>query len=146
MKTQRQNIFMRILFIALLPLAIFACGDEADYMLEAGVSGEVEEELLNISSTFMGAVQSSVNNDALRCGRSKASCSECCKKSAWGTNAEQKDGEWITACINDCEVFKQSECLMDCADDNFIQPIEACCPVYCRPAEVAACIGAAANF
>ena len=47
MKTQRQNIFMRILFIALLPLAIFACGDEADYMLEAGMSVETDETLVS---------------------------------------------------------------------------------------------------
>ena len=46
MTTQAQNIFTRILFMALLPLAFFACGEESDYLLDSEIelSGAISKE------------------------------------------------------------------------------------------------------
>ena len=47
MKTQRQNTYIRILFVALLPLAIFACGqDPADDHHAWATSGHVGYEVV----------------------------------------------------------------------------------------------------
>ena len=87
MTTQAQNIFTRILFMALLPLAFFACGEESDYLLEEGF---LTDEA-NIEQAGEMMIASSADNG----------------------DSDSSDPDWqlqVLECIDDCaEEYNQCE-------------------------------------
>ena len=101
MKTEAQNTLTRILFIALLPLAFFACGDESDYLLDGGMSMDREISVPDIIF----------------------SAGDKCRMKRVQENIPR--GDWVTFCVTCClkyypndstDIAGWNACLAICKD------------------------------